>query len=131
MIAALTLLTACNLPLDPGPPPRPTVIVITATGPYYEGFDNPESDWLLGDTPNSTGRIADGMYYLAIKRTNTLAWTNQQRVFGDGVYEVDTTFVSGPESSATGIRPKSMRLRSNYARCLVLHQMKQQQKIFI
>lgn len=104
MIVAAILLTACNYPLDdPGPPPRPTVIVITATGPYYEGFDDPESGWLLGDAPNSTGRIEDGMYYLAIKKASTLVWTNQQRVFGDGVYEVDATFVSGPESSAYGL----------------------------
>jgi hypothetical protein len=95
-------LTGCNLPLDPGPPPRSTVIVITAEGPYATGFDDP-ADWLIGETEISDGRVEDGEYLLAIKQPSVLAWTHQQRVFSDGVYEFDARLDSGPEASGFGL----------------------------
>jgi hypothetical protein len=98
------LLAGCNLPLEPlGSPPRPTVIVLTATGPYYETFDVAGTEWLLGDTDGSAGRVEDGEYIITIKKASTLAWTHNARLFGDGVYEFDTAFISGPESSAYGL----------------------------
>jgi hypothetical protein len=100
----ILLLTGCNLPLEPlGSPPHPTVIVLTATGPYYETFDVPNAEWLIGDTENSAGRMENGEYILSVRKASTLAWTHNARVFGDGIYEFDTRFISGPESSAYGL----------------------------
>ncbi len=95
-------LSACNLPLSPGPPPRPTVIVITAEGPYVEPFDSPGS-WLIGQTEASIGAVENGEYLLTLLHPSYLAWAHQNRRFGDGVYEVDARFVSGPEASAYGL----------------------------
>lgn len=95
------LVAACNLPTS-GPEPRPTVIVITVEGPYFTSFDDP-ADWLIGETDNSAGRVEGGMYYLTVKRLGTIAWTHQQRAFGEGIYEVDAQLVSGPEASGYGL----------------------------
>lgn len=100
----LPVLTGCNFPLAPlGPEPHPTVIIITATGPYTDTFDTTEAAWLVGNTEGSEGTIADSEYHLIVKKPNWMAWTQNSRVFGDGVYEVDTRFVTGPESSAYGL----------------------------
>lgn len=103
LAAGLLPLMACNFPLSPiGPEARPTVIVITSEGPYFATFDDP-GGWLTGERDASHGRVADGAYLLALKRAGTLAWTHQQRAFGDGVYEVDAWLVSGPEASGFGL----------------------------
>jgi hypothetical protein len=104
LFVAIFILVGCNLPLEPlGSPPRPTVIVLTATGPYYETFDVAGTEWLLGNTDGSAGRIESGEYTLTVKTASKLAWTHNARIFGDGVYEFDTHFISGPESSAYGL----------------------------
>ncbi|MGF1507093.1 MAG: hypothetical protein ACFB51_18475, partial [Anaerolineae bacterium] len=82
------MVTACA-PEEPPPEdviiPRPTVIVVTAEGPYYTTFDTPGS-WLVGDNTRSEGRIVDGRYVMSIREARTLAWTHQTRSFGPGVY---------------------------------------------
>jgi hypothetical protein len=104
LFCVMLILAGCNLPLEPlGSPPRPTVIVLTATGPYYETFDVVSTEWLLGDTDGSAGRIENGEYILTVKTASKLAWTHNARIFGGGVYEFDTTFISGPESSTYGL----------------------------
>ncbi|HQA68719.1 MAG TPA: hypothetical protein PK801_10375, partial [Aggregatilineales bacterium] len=85
-LAAL-LLTACGGALT-GPPPRPTVAVVTAEGPYFTAFDSAD-DWLVGGSERSSGAVIDGVYRLAIEEPGIIAWTRQTRAFGDGVYEVD------------------------------------------
>ena len=102
LAAGMGGLSGCNLPLNPGPTPRPTVIVITAEGPYATDFDDP-ADWLVGETEISSGRVEDGEYWLAIKRPSMFAWTHQQRTFSEGVYEFDARLVSGPEASGFGL----------------------------
>jgi hypothetical protein len=84
------------------PPPRPTVVVVTAIGPYSTTFED-ESDWLVGEGPASFGRVEDGRYVLGITEANTLAWTHQQRIFGDAVYEVEATLIHGAEASGFGL----------------------------
>lgn len=93
-------LTACRA--EPEATPRPTVIVITASGPYVATFDE-AGDWLIGDSEHSRGRIEDGRYILTLLSPSHLAWANQQRTFGDGVYEVEATLLSGPEASGFGL----------------------------
>ncbi len=90
------------IPTEPTIPPRPTVIVITAEGPYFTGFDDP-TGWLVGGGSASEGQIVDGRYLLTVTRPDTLAWTHQQRSFGDGVYEVEAALISGAEASAYGL----------------------------
>jgi hypothetical protein len=99
----LLVLTGCTLPVEVPPPARPTVIVVTATGPYSTTFDDPNEYWLSGNTDNSIGGIVDGQYRLTIKQPGIIAWTHQARSFGAGVYEVDATLASGPEASAFGL----------------------------
>src|SRR5947207_1928120 len=95
------LLSGCNLPLAPaGEAPHPTVVIITATGPYVDTFDVPSNNWLLGETDRSIGAIQDGQYVLTLKIPSYIAWTHNSRVFGDGVYDLDVHLISGPESSA-------------------------------
>ncbi len=84
------------------PTPRPTVIVVTASGPYYETFDD-AGDWLSGSGTISQGQVVDGQYHLNIGEPGMLAWTHQQRAFGDGVYEVEAALTRGPEASAFGL----------------------------
>lgn len=100
LIAGL-LLAGCGEP-EPFQPPRPTVIVITAEGPFYETFDEAGS-WLLGQSEQSEGYIEEGAYVLEINEPSSLAWTNQRRAFGDGVYSVETALQYGPEASAFGL----------------------------
>ena len=40
-----------------GSAPHPTVVIITATGPYYETFDTSTTGWLMGETTNSIGAV--------------------------------------------------------------------------
>jgi hypothetical protein len=82
--------------------PPPTVIVITAEGPYIATFDSPGA-WLVGDSENSMGLVHDGEYFLSIKKPRALAWADDPHIFGDGVYEVNARLVSGPEASAYGV----------------------------
>jgi len=99
------VLAACNTfsqSDEQQPPPRPTVIMITATGPYFETFDRP-GDWLIGQGTRSSGRVENGQYILSIAEPGLFAWTNQQQVFGDGTYELETILISGPEASAFGL----------------------------
>jgi hypothetical protein len=109
LIVAATLalglgLTACGFVFSQGesPPLRPTVIVITAAGPYFAAFDEP-GDWLVGEGAGSQGRVEEGRYLLSIAESNTLAWTHQQRIFGDAVYEVEATLLHGAEASGFGL----------------------------
>ena len=94
-------LAGCGEPV-PIQPPRPTVIVITAEGPFYATFDE-AGDWLLGDSDRSSGHIEDGVYVLNIKEPSLVAWTNQTRAFGDGVYSAEVALQYGPEASAFGL----------------------------
>jgi hypothetical protein len=84
------------------PTPRPTVIVVTSSGPYYETFDG-ASDWLFGNGTISQGQVVDGQYRLNIDEPSMLAWTHQKQAFGDGIYEVDVALTRGPEASAFGL----------------------------
>lgn len=102
LVAWLSSACSADPTATPTPPPRPTVIVITAAGPYITLFDEPQ-DWLLGDSDVSAGRIVNGEYILSIKKPQQLAWANQPRVFGDGIYEVDARLSSGPEASGFGL----------------------------
>jgi hypothetical protein len=78
------------------------VIVITATGPYFEPFDIADN-WLIGQSEISSGQIVEGRYVLAITQPSMLAWSVEPRAFGDGVYEVDATLISGAEASGFGL----------------------------
>lgn len=100
-VAAAVLLAACGEGVT-STPPRPTVAVITAEGPYFAGFDTAD-EWLVGGGGNSHGVVQNGVYVLGIEQPEWLAWTRQPRAFGDGVYEVDARLASGPEGSAFGL----------------------------
>ncbi|MBN1310651.1 MAG: hypothetical protein JXB30_04460 [Anaerolineae bacterium] len=121
-ISTITLalcLSACNMPIvAPAPTPRPTVIVITAVGPYFAAFDEP-GDWLLGDSENSAGRIEGGEYLLTVKQPRMVAWTNQTRAFGDGIYEVDARLSSGPEASGFGLLLLGSSDMSSFFYCII------------
>ncbi|MBN1427260.1 MAG: hypothetical protein JXB07_02670 [Anaerolineae bacterium] len=120
LIVLMTLvLSACNMPIGAvQPTPRPTVIVITAVGPYFTGFDDP-GDWLLGDSENSAGRVEAGEYFLTIKQPGLIAWTNQTRAFGNGIYEVDVRLNSGPEASGFGLLLLGSSDMSSFFYCLI------------
>ena len=101
VIVCATIITGCGEPV-PIHPPRPTVIVVTAEGPFYETFDE-AGNWLLGDSDRSSGHIEDGVYVLNIKEPSTVAWTNQTRAFSDGTYSAEVALQYGPEASAFGL----------------------------
>jgi hypothetical protein len=86
----------------PAPTPRPTVFVVTASGPFFETFDEP-GDWTTGTTTASSGLVENGVYHLLITEHSHLAWASQTRSFGEGVYEVDATFINGSEGSSFGL----------------------------
>lgn len=104
VLVALVVLAACTSTpaATPTYAPPPTVIVITAEGPYQATFDTP-GDWLTGDSDNSAGQVHDGEYYLSVKKPRALAWADEPRIFGDGTYEVNARLVSGPEASGFGL----------------------------
>jgi hypothetical protein len=113
------LLTACNMPLSSAaPPPRPTVIVVTAIGPYFASFENLDN-WLIGDSENSAGRIEDGEYLLTLKQPHMVAWANQTRAFSEGIYEVDARLVSGPEASGFGLLLLGSSDMSSFFYCII------------
>lgn len=95
------LLAACAPLATPSPPPRPTVVVVTAIGPYSTTFDDPGT-WLVGEAGSSSARIENGRYILAITESGRLAWTHQDRVFGDAIYEMEATLIHGAEASGFG-----------------------------
>lgn len=98
------ILTACapTTVITAQAPPRPTIIVVTAAGPYYTTFDEPR-DWLVGESAQSSGRIEEGRYLLTISEPGQLAWASQPLAFGEGVYELEATLISGPEASGFGL----------------------------
>nr|MBN1229601.1 hypothetical protein [Anaerolineae bacterium] len=98
--------------------PRPTVVVITIEGPYNADFDQP-GDWLVGRGEHSHGVVKDGRYVLSITEPEFLAWTHQQRAFGDGIYQVDTRLLSGPEASAFGLLLLGTSNLSQFYYCLI------------
>jgi hypothetical protein len=98
---AAVALAACGERV-PSTPPRPTVVVITAEGPYFTGFDT-AGEWLVGGGGSSHGVVQDGVYVLGVEQPDWMAWTRQPRAFGDGVYEVDARLASGAEGSAFGL----------------------------
>lgn len=102
LLAAMLLLGCSAEPRTPQPTPRPTVIVVTTSGPYYEPFDT-SGDWLVGSGTRSEGLITGGEFLLTVTEPGYWAWTHQTRAFGDGVYEVDARLVSGPEASGYGL----------------------------
>jgi hypothetical protein len=100
------------------PKPRPTVIVITSTGPYTATFDD-AGDWLIGKSEEGVGHVADGQYRLSVVEPSHLAWTTQQRVFGEGVYEVEVTLVNGPEASGFGLLLLGSSDLSSFFYCMI------------
>lgn len=102
LTAALLMLGCSGEPRTPQPTPRPTVIVVTASGPYYEPFDD-AGDWLVGSGTRSEGLVSGGEFLLKVTEPGYWAWTHQTRAFGEGVYEVTARLVSGPEASAFGL----------------------------
>ena len=102
MLLAVTLAACGTEAQNPTLPPRPTVIVVTASGPYSTGFDD-EGEWLVGEDSLTAGRVFEGRYWLSVAVPTYLAWTNQPREFGEGMYEVEARLVSGPEASAFGL----------------------------
>jgi hypothetical protein len=100
------------------PKPRPTVIVITSTGPYTATFDD-AGDWLIGKSEEGVGHVADGKYLLSVTEASHLAWTTQQRVFGEGVYEVEATLLSGPEASGFGLLLLGSSDLSSFFYCMI------------
>jgi hypothetical protein len=122
IVAAVLIALALSACADPEPefvtPLRPTVVVITAVGPYYVDFED-AADWLVGESERSRGAVEDGRYVLSVNEPSIFAWTHQQRTFGDGVYEVDAALTRGPEASAFGfLLLGSSDLRS-FAYCMV------------
>ena len=116
-VGLVIAITACQ-PGREVTPVRPTVVVITAVGPYYVPFDD-SSGWLVGESERSAGRVEDGRYWLAVKEPDYLAWTHQQRVFSDAIYEVDATLARGPEASAFGLLLLGSNDLSSFFYCLV------------
>ena len=74
-ILPLLSLSACFFlseatPVPTLPPPHPTVVVITAVGPYYTSFEG-DGDWLVGAGPHSTGRVEEGRYLLSVRELSS------------------------------------------------------------
>ena len=108
LIMVLTaLITACSSSADEQPTPeptaipRPTVVVITAAGPYSTAFED-TGDWLVGESDSGGGRIEDGRYILGVDEAFTLGWSHQQRAFGDAIYEIEANLERGSEASGFG-----------------------------
>ncbi|MCC6905185.1 MAG: hypothetical protein IT326_05020 [Anaerolineae bacterium] len=100
------------------PDASPTVIVLTEAGPYFDRF-NDAGNWLIGTASDSAGRVEEGRYILSIVKPSTLAWVNQQRAFGEGVYEMEATRLSGPEASAYGLLLMSSVDMKSFYYCMI------------
>lgn len=116
-VFATFFFSSCSM-VPTAPPPRPTVIVVTAIGPYFAAFNDP-GDWLVGDSKTSTGSAKDGEYFLTIKKPRTLAWASQTRTFGDGIYELDARLISGPEASGFGLLLLGSSDMSSFFYCMI------------
>lgn len=117
-LSVLIGLNACASDVPTGPPPRPTVIVITAEGPYFAGFDSP-ADWLVGQSQSSHGRVENGRYILTITEPETIAWVHEQRAFSEGTYEVEAALQSGPEASVFGLLLLGSSDLSSFVYCVI------------
>jgi hypothetical protein len=71
-------------------------------GPYEETFDNIGS-WGIGADADAEGDVRSGQYVLLVKADLGLFWSTAGEDYGDGVYAVEATQLSGPLDNGYGM----------------------------
>lgn len=74
----------------------------SASGPYAENFDSAGS-WATGENDQSRGLVAGGVYDFTVFTDTGIYWASAGEQFGDGIYEVEATAISGPEDNGFGM----------------------------
>ena len=74
----------------------------SASGPYSETFDSAPS-WATGENDQSRGLVAGGVYDFTVFTDTGIYWASAGEQFGDGIYEVEATAISGPEDNGFGM----------------------------
>jgi len=79
------------------------VIFVTAcqSGQYEETFDK-AGDWGTGRTADVVGEVDNGVYEMLVKSNSELYLATAGESFGDGVYEVEATQITGPLNNGYG-----------------------------
>ncbi|MCI0396790.1 MAG: hypothetical protein L0332_33810 [Chloroflexi bacterium] len=72
------------------------------TTAYTESFDAPGT-WTVGDDPNASASVHDGVYELFVELTGDVFWGSAGRNFADGVYEVEATPLEGAINNGYGL----------------------------
>ncbi len=78
------------------------LVACSGNGTYIETFDE-VGTWSAGNDLDVEGKVEGGVYDLLVKSDNLQIWSSAGRSFGDGVYEVTTTAVSGPLNNSYGM----------------------------
>ncbi len=70
--------------------------------PWQESFDEVGS-WSTGEDAYSRGNVSDGAYLFEVLQNDISRWAAAGQNFGDGIYELEATQVSGPLDNGYGL----------------------------
>ena len=68
---------------------------------YEETFDS-SGDWGTGKTADVVGKVENGVYEMLVKSSSDKFLATAGESFGDGVYEVEATQITGPLNNGYG-----------------------------
>ncbi|HOU40537.1 MAG TPA: hypothetical protein PK829_04660 [Promineifilum sp.] len=70
--------------------------------PWEETF-NEAGSWSTGEDAYSRGNVSDGAYVFEVLQNDISRWAAAGQNFGDGIYELEATQVSGPLDNGYGL----------------------------
>jgi len=70
--------------------------------PWEETFDAAGS-WSTGEDAYSRGNVSDGAYVFEVLQNDVSRWAASGQNFGDGIYELEATQISGPLDNGYGL----------------------------
>ena len=70
--------------------------------PWEETFDEVGS-WSTGEDAYSRGNVSDGAYVFEVLQNDVSRWAAAGQNFGDGIYELEATPISGPLDNGYGL----------------------------
>lgn len=76
--------------------------VISSGEAFVELFDE-EGGWATGDEDDVIGQVIDGVYRFNLIASDSYYWSTAEENFGNGVYGVTATAVSGPLDNGFGM----------------------------
>lgn len=94
LLASASLLAACSA--DPAAP-------ATTALPYTDDFANPQSGWQTMNDPNAEVKYEAEKLRILVKQQIITQWSLANKVFTDGVFEVDAAPNGGPKDNGFGV----------------------------